>query len=408
MDLRRGWWAAATLALTACGSSGLGANVPDAGGDAADTGSGGGEDAQDSDDEPTAEDGPEDAGANDAGDAGGVDSKDGGGVTDGRLTERDASFPSPVEIDFIPVADRVDVVHDAKRHRLYVSTKSGGVVAYDLESHSIAGRFELGGSLVGIDLSPSEDLLLVADAESSPGQNWIHAGDLAAGTWKKITFASSSLEAGTFVPLLVDDATALVSSSFTGPGWVPLRRVRLDDGSASELRQVTHNTMLAASADRTVVGIAEANASNGPVGRFRPGSGEFAIIDTNRLVYEIGVSRAASHYAVPTADGLLVYDANFKSAGTLGSAGQKWPVGVVYSPTSDEIFVAWTYPTPGAGAIEAYDSDSLDLLYVVETNRPFEANGNVAFVSGRLRTSRNGSLLFATVAGGVAVYAVGP
>jgi hypothetical protein len=36
------------------------------------------------------------------------------------------------------------------------------------------------------------------------------------------------------------------------------------------------------------------------------------------------------------------------------------------------------------------------------------ANGNFAFVSGRLRISRDGALLFATVTGGVAIYGVTP
>ncbi len=58
------------------------------------------------------------------------------------------------------------------------------------------------------------------------------------------------------------------------------------------------------------------------------------------------MGRSASQYAVPTYNGLFMYDGDLKSVGKLGVYADQMPVGIVYSPVSDRFYVAWVYPVP--------------------------------------------------------------
>jgi hypothetical protein len=78
----------------------------------------------------------------------------------------------------------------------------------------------------------------------------------------------------------------------------------------------------------------------------------------------------------------------------------------VYSPVADEIYLAWY----GAStSIDAYSTTTLQKLRdIAPSGGLFSWNGNGAFGSGRMRVSRDGSLVFATTAASsVVVYPTG-
>lgn len=104
----------------------------------------------------------------------------------------------------------------------------------------------------------------------------------------------------------------------------------------------------------------------------------------------------------------MIHDAQLKKVTTLGIYAQRAPLGVVYSPTSDRFYVTWADRSGKAPAIEGYDARSFEPVGAVDGGRTFEWHGNFAFASGRLRISRDGTLLFATLTGGVAVYRLQP
>jgi hypothetical protein len=64
---------------------------------------------------------------------------------------------------FIPAPQRVDMVHDLKRKRLYI-TAGDSVLQYQTESKTFLQPLVLGGNLQGVDISPDGDWLAVADA----------------------------------------------------------------------------------------------------------------------------------------------------------------------------------------------------------------------------------------------------
>jgi len=321
------------------------------------------------------------------------------------------------EIDFVSLADRVDMVHDAKRQRLYISTESGHIVEYDLTAHTIASDTTIGGALRGIDLSPSEDTLVVANTTVTAGQNEIDVVDLLTRTTRRINFPLEFGEFGTFTAVFIDDLNALVTSS--GSGWAPMRRVRVDDGSAVELRMVRHDSMLTASAGGTAIAYCESDISSGPIGAYQTQTGQFISTETGGFLYEIAVNRSATQYAVANGAGVFMFDAQFMPLSALPliagqypvselplTAGQ-WPLSAFYSPTSDRLYVAMNYQAGSGPPFEIYDTTTLSLISGIPSSRVFPPTFH-AFESGRLRMSRDGSLLFATVTGGIAIYSIAP
>jgi hypothetical protein len=316
----------------------------------------------------------------------------------------------PLNAESLAIPDPTDVVYDGKRCRVYVATAGGTLFSHDLRTQETSALLDLPSSLRGMDISPSEDLLLVADSSYEgdwfSGTNGVYLLDLALGTATNIRFGRDFYEGGTYMPLFIDDENALVSSQFLGSGWAPLRAVHLSDGSATVLATLRQDTMLSASADRSTVAYAEANISSGSFGRYRPADGSFEGSGTGWFAYEIATDRAGAQYAVPSYGGLFVYDESFNLLATLGEYAEKPPLGVAYSPVSDVLYASFA-SFSGSGSIEAIDSRSFETLYTVDSDVDLSWGGNGAFGSGRLRISADGKRLFATVPGGVEIYVVG-
>jgi hypothetical protein len=169
------------------------------------------------------------------------------------------------------------------------------------------------------------------------------------------------------------------------------------------LDSVRHRTMLNASADGSVIGFAESDASDGPFGRYRVADGDILKrqgydYGTSWFNYEIGVNRNGTQYSIPTYGGTFIYDANLIKYASLGYYAGGQPIGVAYHPKADIVYYPWANTTK----VYAYDTNSLvNPIALYEFNNLFNHPGNHAFGEGRLKISRDGTLLFATVEGGV-------
>ena len=148
---------------------------------------------------------------------------------------------------FIPAANRVDMVHDAGRDLLYISS-GAEVLRYSLSSNSFVPSYALGGSLYGMDLSPDGNLLAVAD-QAAPvnGSNQVHVVDLRTGTDKPVFFAVGFGESGTYTVAFCADGSLLITSSYAGSGWAALRRYDPQTGLTKVIAQPRQDTMLTAS-----------------------------------------------------------------------------------------------------------------------------------------------------------------
>ncbi|WP_120583999.1 MULTISPECIES: YncE family protein [Corallococcus] len=310
--------------------------------------------------------------------------------------------PAPLSLQ---VPGRQDLIHDARRKRLYITTREGGgqVRVFSLVTGYFDAPLLTGGSFLGIDLSPDGDTLIVADGGFSAPRNWIHLIDLKTGTSRRIEFDLESGEGGTFMALFTSNTEALVSSDYNGSGWSPLRKVDLVTGAATSLALAAVNTMLTLSADGSTVAYAQSNTSSGNWGRYKVGAQTFANAMTGWFVREAAVSRDASQYAVPTYNGLYVFNSDLASPTLLGTYARQLPTGAVYSPVSDELYLAWT----GAKtSIDVYSTKTLRKLRDIELKPGlFQDFSDHAFSGGRMRVSRDGAWLFATTGtDGVVIY----
>lgn len=312
----------------------------------------------------------------------------------------------PPESFLIPAAGRMDMVHDAKRGLVYVSTIRGDLLTYDLSEQRFIKRSRLGSQLMGIDIAPNQDILAIADYAIDGWTGWIHVVDLTTGAARKIAFPS---EGGSYSVAFADDRTVLATTDyFKGSGGVDLLKIDVVTGEVIVLGPVNQKTMLASSADHSMIAFAEANTSSAFWGSIDAATGSINRSKVDSFAFEVGVSRDASQYAVVGSTGTFFFDAGFNQVGTLGSYNShtdvERPVGIAYSPTSDVVYVAWQDTDDSHAVIEAYSTRTLEKVATIDDGAAFTRRNPWAFVEGRLRISADGAMLFATVPGGVKVY----
>ena len=316
-----------------------------------------------------------------------------------------AGYPTAARL--ISAPNRVDIVPDTARKLLYI-TSGGSVLRYDLTAGVFLTPFSLGGSLRGMDLSPDGNTLLVADSSFSTTTGGVDVVDLPTGVSHRAEFPLAFYEGGAFTVAFGNDGQALVSTGYQGSGWTPLRRFDPVTGVftvvASSVRQ---NTMLTASGDAGVIGFAESNSSDGPWGRYRVADGDIArrqlyVDGTSWFNYEIGVNHDGSQFAIPTYGGTFLYNAAYQKIATLGVYASGQPIGLAYDPVVDLLYTAWV----GTSQIRVFNTNTFAQVGLYDAGALFSNNGNYAFQNGRMKMSRDGSLLFVTVPGGVSWIAL--
>jgi hypothetical protein len=302
---------------------------------------------------------------------------------------------------FIPAPNRVDMVYDGARDIVYI-TNGAAILRYHLGSASFLAPYQLGGSLRGIDLSPDGNTLAVADGQRTDANVWIHLVDLRTGQDQKVLFPREFYEGGTFTVAYGSDGAVLISSTFEGSGWVPLRRYNPATGATTTLASIRQDSMLSASADRGTIGFEESNISDGAWGTYSVATGVVTqrsgyTNGTSWFNYEIGVNRNGTQYALPTYGGAYIYNAAYQHTATVGQYAGLQPIGVAYHPTRDLVYFAWA----GTAEVRAHDTTTFAQVASYNVGYTFSNTGNYAFTQGRLRIARDGSVLFVTVGGGV-------
>lgn len=304
---------------------------------------------------------------------------------------------------FISAPARIDIAYDDTRSILYISN-GGQVLRYNISSKKFLRPFSLGGNLYGMDISPDGNTLAVADDSRTADRAWIYLVDLRDGHRTKVKFPlAEDIEGGTYSVAYGSDGKLLITSRFRGSGWVPLRRYDPTTNKTTELIDIFQDSMLAASADRTVIGWEESHISDGPFGRYRVADGNIlqkSGYDDGTACpnYEIAVNRNGTQYAIPTYGGTFICDSNLvKSNTVIGEYAEEGPISAVYSPTQDIVYFACA----NSRNVRAYNTNTLAPIEDYDFENDFDYTGNWAFQSGRLKMSRDGTLLFCTVDGGV-------
>jgi hypothetical protein len=308
---------------------------------------------------------------------------------------------------FVPAPARVDMVHDAQRNRVYISS-GGQVLRYATKYDVFRAPIVLGGSLGGMDISPDGRTLVVADRTGmtgtfdGQGSIWLWLVDLDTLEARKVSVKPGYGESGMYTAVYGGDGMIYTSSSFSGSGWVSFRRLDPATGQWTTLVDVRQDTMLSASGDGNTIAFAEANISDGRWGVYRIPTGQLVqrqwyTDGTSWFNYEIGASHDGLQTLLPTYGGGMVYDAAYQKIQTIGTYAGAQPVGIAYHPV-EPLFYA---PIATTSELRAYDATSFAQVGSWDVGKPFSHPGNWAFQAGRTRISRDGSLLMVSVTDGV-------
>lgn len=303
-------------------------------------------------------------------------------------------------VKFISAPNRVDIVYDDLRGLLYI-TSGSQLLRYQLSTKSFLTPVNVGGSLEGIAISPDESTVAIADTtyDANNNVNWIWLVNLDTLAVSQVQFPLGSGSGGTFTVAYGGDGKLLVDSIYEGSGWVPLWLLNPSNGKETNLGSVNQDTMLATSHNGNVTALAGANDSGGPFGyyKFKTGTLNFNG-GTGWFNYEIGVNSDASIYAIPTYGGTYIANQNLQLTGTvIGTYAGAQPVAAAFHPKKNLVY----FPFATTTNVEVYNTTTWTEVKSYNFGSTFGTNGNYAFVNGRTKLSRDGSLLFVTVNNGV-------
>jgi plastocyanin len=307
-----------------------------------------------------------------------------------------AGPPPPPPPTLISAPNRVDMVYDAGRDIVYV-TSGSQILRYQLATDTFLTPFQLSGSLMGIDLSPDGNTLMVADS-SANSNIWVHLVNLTNGQTNRATFTNLG-ESGTFAVAFGGDGSALITSRYPGSGWVPLRRYDPASGLTTIISSlISQDTMVSSSGDGSAIVMAQSNNSGGPFNRYDVAS---RTINRNGgtgwFNYECAVSRDGSLFAIPTYGSTFIYNSNFNLVTNIGVYAGQQPIGAAFHPAADAVF----FPFAGTTYVKAYSTTNWQMITQYDFQYTFSTPGNHAFNNGRIRISPDGQVIFVTVSGGI-------
>jgi hypothetical protein len=318
-----------------------------------------------------------------------------------RAAGADSSADALLEHDFATLVvqlDAVDVAYDGERRLLYVASKFGTVIQYDLEQRMKLREWSLrGDTLSGLDLSPDRSTLLVAAAElGAPYLHRIHV-DLEGSD--KLEFSAGAFAASTYSVAFVDDERALVSTAGEG-----LYMLRLSDGH-SEAQAVTGaQILLVHSADRSV--IAYAKTGTGAFGYYDIAANRFVEgqLAGPRPTEWIAASPDGAEYALVAGGILSIFDRNFtEHRSPITDQGLVFAAAYVHE--ANATLVAWS--SGGISRIDVFDASFSKRVATLDPEFERLVPDAMGY-GGRIEISDDGRYLFAFTQNQVVAYSIGP
>jgi DNA-binding beta-propeller fold protein YncE len=141
-----------------------------------------------------------------------------------------------LETKFVQVPGRVDVAYDVQRHVLYVSAGEY-LQRYDIATGAMLTPLHLGGLPYGLDISADGKTLAAANLAHDATGNFVDLVDLETQSGQRRNFAIDPYEGGTYTVAFDNQGKLLVSSTFNGSGWVPLRKLDPATGAVGDRRR---------------------------------------------------------------------------------------------------------------------------------------------------------------------------
>jgi Bacterial Ig domain len=300
-----------------------------------------------------------------------------------------------------PAPQRADMVHDDTRGIIYI-TQGDQVLRYHIGSGTYLSPIALGGQLRGLDISADNATLAVADDATGISTGWVHLVSLNDLTSRTVPFDKELYESGTFSVSFGADNALYATTNYWGSGWTPMRRLDTATDTWTQLASVRQATMLSSSGDGDTIAFAETNSSDGPWGLVDVPTGQIVRRNgytngTSWYNYEIATDRLGSQFAIPTYGGTFIYNDAYQKVATLGQYAGAQPIGVAYHPVDRTAYFPWAQ----SGQVRVYDMNNFTQTGSYDFQDTFSTTGNGAFVQGRTKLSKDGSLLMVSVTGGV-------
>src|SRR5262249_656940 len=226
----------------------------------------------------------------------------------------------------IPLVTRRDLIFDAQRDVLYITTSSGTIERYDLASGNLLTPFQLIDPLNGGDITINGNALYVADGLRNLTQGFVDKVDLNTGTVTRLTY---NLYQGRFEDAAWDlklgpANLGLMSTEYPGSGSTPLRQldtstdtllIRTDDPGSGFGGPVTPNTQVRRGADRSEFILTQPGISSGPLFAYNSVSNTFSAHAVDINAFLSNQSSAVNHNGTMLAldvpnSGVTIYDPN--------------------------------------------------------------------------------------------------
>jgi hypothetical protein len=306
----------------------------------------------------------------------------------------------------IPVANHRDLVFDSTRDLLYITTSAGAIQQYSIPTQTLLSPLTVGTSLNGADISADGSALFVAESQTGATQGVVHEVNLATDVVTDLSYNLGFYEGGSWDVALGAGGKGLVTTSFNGSGWTPLRQIDLSSGTLSIRTdapgsgaggEVFGSAMIHRSADRSTFLVTESGISSGPLFLYNASTDTFSIgFDTNTyLDFGSAINRNGSLIAYEKyGTGAVVLDRNFNTVTTLAGIDG----GVAFDPVHDILYGVNT----STSQIVAYDTSSWTPLYQMAIGETVSTGANLG--NGAMTLSNDGSLLFLATPSGVRMF----
>lgn len=175
------------------------------------------------------------------------------------------THPRSPDVAIFPIENRVNHVYDSSRDLIYISTQTGDVLRFHVNSQSFLEPLRIGQFASGLDITADGKFLYVGEGHASETEGKLYKVDLETQDVTEITYPLTSLEYGVSQVAIAANDKLFFSTSFRGSGWNPLHELDLTTGELTSRRRVRQSTRISRSEDRSALLFAEPNISSGPI-----------------------------------------------------------------------------------------------------------------------------------------------
>ena len=228
-------------------------------------------------------------------------------------------FTSPV---VVPINGALGdaIVDDRCEFVYFTNTTQNRVEVFSLRTFTLQAPIRVGSQPVGLDITPDGTRMYVANS----GGNNISVVDLTQKIeLRKITFPSGFSNDTAYSIAIANNGRALFSTTFAGSGF-GARMMELDLTTDAVMQRTdfffsgttTERTQLAASGDRSTIGIVAGDISSGPVFKYTASTNTFSREkDLNSFISAVSLDLTGSRLLVTP--GAFVLDAALNLSGTI-------------------------------------------------------------------------------------------